>query len=365
MNICQVRKKMARKTQNMARYIFKRIILMIPILIAVLIFTWILAHMMDVNPIMSKFEGWMEVKFGPIEREKIRMGWYDPWYVQLGIYLKNFFLGDWGESYIVLQGAKVLDIIGTIFPRTIELMLFSIVVVPIIAIKLGVSSARARSKPKDAIIRGFGIIGAGLPLFYMAILVQLFMGRTIRQFTYGQVYIPVVYSNSPSLPNPIPPGGAGTGFRLIDCILYNDQIYLWDTILHLILPAFCMIFVSLSSITRQTRSSMLDVLDQDYIRTARAKGVKEDDVINKHALRNGILPTSHIITGGIALSLLGSMFVEFTFNYGGMGYYLYVAITEGDYTVTMGILVFSTIIIISGTLIADIAYTIIDPRIMY
>ncbi len=356
---------MARQVQSMVRYIFKRILLMIPILIAVLIFTWILTHLMDVNPIMSKFEGWMEVRSGPIEREKIRMGWYDPWYVQLGIYLRNFFLGDWGESYIVLQGEKVLDIIGVIFPRTIELMLFSIVVVPIIAMKLGVASARDRNKPKDALIRGLGIVGAGLPLFYISILVQLFMGRSIRQFTYGEVYVPVVYSNNPSLPIPVPPGGVTTGFRVIDSILYNDPIYLLDTIAHLILPVFCMIFVSLSTITRQTRSSMLDVLDQDYIRTARSKGVKESDVINKHAFRNGILPTSHIITGGIAVSLLGSMFVEFTFNYGGMGYYLYIAITEGDYTVTMGILVFSTIIIISGTLIADVAYTIIDPRIIY
>ncbi|MFW9874363.1 MAG: ABC transporter permease, partial [Candidatus Thorarchaeota archaeon] len=142
-------------------------------------------------------------------------------------------------------------------------------------------------------------------------------------------------------------------------------IYLWDTLIHLVLPVFCMIFISLSGVTRQTRSSMLDVLDQDYVRTARAKGVIEKDVINKHALRNAILPTSHLIIGGTAAALLGSLFVEVTFNYTGMGFYFLMAIYGGDYLVINGFLVFSTIIIISGTLIADVAYTIIDPRIIY
>jgi peptide/nickel transport system permease protein len=110
---------------------------------------------------------------------------------------------------------------------------------------------------------------------------------------------------------------------------------------------------------------MLDVLDQDYVRTARAKGVPEQSVINKHALRNAILPTSHMIIGGTAGALLGSLFVEMIFNYTGMGYYMLQAIYGGDYLVINGILVFQTIVIISGTLIADVAYTIIDPRIIY
>ena len=135
--------------------------------------------------------------------------------------------------------------------------------------------------------------------------------------------------------------------------------------MHLFLPVFCMVFVSLSGVVRQTRSSMLDVLDQDYVRTARAKGVPEKKVINKHALRNAILPTSHMIIGGTAGALLGSLFVEMIFSYTGFGYYMLMAIWGGDYMVINGLLVFSAIIIISGTLVADVAYTIIDPRIIY
>lgn len=354
---------MARQARNMMKYVFKRILLMVPILIAVLIFTWILSNMMSVNPYLNQLAGVLDRQV--LERELRRVGWYDPWYVKLGIYLKNFFSGDWGQSFIVLPNTPVLDVIAVIFPKTIELMLFSILIVPVIAIKLGVTSARNKDKPKDTLIRGMAILGAGFPVFYIASLVQIFVGLQLRDFTYGGINLPVVYANNPTLVdwyNSLP---VRTGFRFIDSILYNNPIFLWDTLTHLILPVFCMIFVSLSGVTRQTRSSMLDVLDQDYIRTARAKGVKERDVINKHALRNGILPTSHLIIGGTAAALLGSLFVEVTFNYTGMGYYFLMAIYGGDYLVINGFLVFSTIIIISGTLIADVAYTIIDPRIIY
>ena len=109
-----------------------------------------------------------------------------------------------------------------------------------------------------------------------------------------------MFANTPGLIGPGPGGNTITGFRIIDSILYNNQIYLFDTLVHLILPGICITFVSLAAITRQTRSSMLDVLDQDYIRTARAKGVLERDVINKHAIRNSLIPVSNLIVGGVA-----------------------------------------------------------------
>jgi peptide/nickel transport system permease protein len=335
---------------------------MVPILIGVLIITWIFSHMIDKNPYMSQILTY-DRQF--IERELRRVGWYKPWYEKLRLYLKNFFTGDWGESHFMYPGEKVVDIIGRVFPRSFELMIFSLIIVPIIGIKLGISSARNKNKSKDYLIRGMAIIGAGFPVFYVASLLQIFVGFTLKDFTYGGLDIPVVFANNPSLTRPVPGGGPSTGFRLIDSILYNDQIFFFDTLLHLVVPVFCMTLISLSSITRQTRSSMLEVLDKDYIRTARAKGVKERDVINNHALRNGILPSSHLIIGGIATSLTGSVFVEVTFSYTGMGYYFYSSIMLADYFLINGFVVFFTLIIISGTLIADIVYTIIDPRIVY
>jgi dipeptide transport system permease protein len=354
---------MKRKSQNMIKYIIKRVLFMIPMLLAVLIFTWLLSHLMSVNPVVNRIGFTLDPAV--YERELRRIGYYDPWYVQLGIYLRNFFMGDWGESYIVLPNKSVTEIIGIIFPRTIELMIFPIVIVPIIAVKLGVLSAKNKNKPKDVLIRFVAIIGAGFPVFWVATLLQRLVGVLIRNFTYGVINIEVVFSNSPNLPSPVPPGGFSTGFRIIDSFLYNDQAYLWDTLIHLLLPAISMTFVSLAGITRLTRSSMLEVMDQDYIRTARAKGVLEKDVINKHALRNALIPTSNLIIGGIAAGLLGSLFVEVTFNYRGFGYYMVQAIFTGDYLVINGLLVFATIIILTGTLTADVMYTIIDPRIVY
>jgi len=156
-----------------------------------------------------------------------------------------------------------------------------------------------------------------------------------------------------------------TGFRLIDAFLFNDQVLLQDTLVHLILPSISLIIVSLAGITRQTRASMLDVMRKDYIRTARAKGVEEKEVINKHALRNALIPTSNEIVGLVASLLVGSLFIEIIFNYKGIGWYLFYAIQSGDYVVIVGIVIVDSIIILSGTLTADVLYTIIDPRIVY
>ncbi|MHA2008053.1 MAG: ABC transporter permease [Promethearchaeota archaeon] len=354
---------MARQAQNMIKYVLKRILLMVPILIAVLIFTWVLSHMMSVNPYLNKIGTVYDRE--TIERLLRQYGYYDPWYVQLGIYIRDFFIGNWGESFVVMEGRPVLEIVAKIFPKTIELMLVVMVVIPLVGIRLGVVSATNRNKPKDSLIRGLAIFGAGFPIFYIATLIQLFVGISLNEFTNGGIELQIVFANDPSLPDPVPSGGVGTGFRIIDSILYNDPLYLFDTIIHLALPTISLIFVSLSGITRQTRSSMLDVLDQDYIRTARAKGIQEKKVINKHALRNAILPTSHMVIASTAGYFLGSLFVEMIFNYTGFGYYMLMAIYGGDYFVINGLLVFSTIIIISSTLVADVAYTIIDPRIIY
>ncbi len=189
----------------------------------------------------------------------------------------------------------------------------------------------------------------------------------IKDFTNGLLDIPVLLTNSGEFVGnyPGPMGGFRTGFRIIDAIIYNDQAFLWDTVSHLILPGICMVFVSLAGITRLTRSSMLEILDSDYIRTARAKGVKEDVVIQKHALRNALIPTSNLIIMSTAGSILGSLFIEMSFHYKGFGWWFLDAVYQGDYLVINGLMVFSIIITLVGLLVTDVMYTIIDPRITY
>jgi peptide/nickel transport system permease protein len=355
---------MAKQAKNMIKYIIKRILVMIPMLFLVLTFAFILSLMMGRSPVTFSLDDLLEPE--TLEAELRRIGYYDPWYVRLLKYYKNFFSGNWGDSYVVRENEPVFDIITTeIFPKTIELMIIPIILSPIIAVKLGLTSATNKDKAKDTLIRSMAIIGAGFPVFWIATLLQIFMGFYLEIFTLGAFDLPVTSANTTGLIGPGPRNAPKTGFRIIDSIIYNDQTYLWDTIIHLILPAICITFVSLAGVTRLTRSSMLDALDQDYIRTARAKGVLEEDVINKHALRNALLPTSNLIIQGTATALLGSFFVEVTFNYTGFGYTLLMAIMTGDYNLINGLVVFMTIILLTGTLVADVMYTIIDPRITY
>jgi len=357
------KKSKGKKHTNMVKYIIKRIVIMFPMLILALIITWLLAQMMIVSPVLFKV-GHDDPQL--LQAEMERVGYFDPWYVKLFNYLKDFFTGNWGESYILDEGKPVLEFIGEIFPKTLELMIIPIILTPIIAVKMGATAARHKDKSKDNIIRVITILAAGFPIFWIATMLQIGFGVYLKEFTNDLFDIPVLLLNSGDFTDyPGPIGGFRTNFRIIDSIIYNDQAFLWDTVLHLILPSICMVFVSLAGISRLTRSSMLEVLDSDYIRTARAKGVKEDDVIQKHALRNALIPTSNLIIMSTAGSLLGSLFIEMSFHYKGFGWTFLDAIRKGDYLVINGLMVFAIIVTLVGILVTDVMYTIIDPRITY
>ncbi|MFX1456961.1 MAG: ABC transporter permease [Promethearchaeota archaeon] len=351
------------QVKNMAVYIVKRVLFMIPMLFLILVITFILSRMMFGDPVLNKLGLLPDPHI--LEAERRRMGYDQPILVQLLIYLKNFFTGDWGNSYIISEGEPVLQIIGKIYPKTIELVIIPILIIPIIGVKLGVVSAKYKDKKKDSFIRGIGILGTCIPVFWLATMLQYVIGHYLSLYTYGELNLEIMNPNSVTFQYPEPGWPFSTGFRIIDGIFFNNQALIQDTLLHLILPMICMIFVSLAGITRQTRASMLDVIEQDFIRTARAKGCLETEVINKHALRNALIPTSNLIIGGTAARLTGALFLEYAFNYTGMGFYMYRAILFGDYVVINGILVFTSLIILSGNLIADVLYTMIDPRITY
>lgn len=355
---------MARQAQNMIKYIIKRILIMFPILIIVLIITFILSKSMNVFPVIARMATGenLETIQRMIEEEERRMGYDKPLFIQLMIYLQNFFTGNWGDSYVIMRDAPVIEVIGNVFPKTLELMIFPIIIIPIVAVKLGVVSSTNKDKLKDTSIRFLAVLGAGFPIFFIGNLLQVFFGYYLKEFTYGEIEIQILFSNTSGLELS---GEYYTGFRLIDAILNNDPIFFFDTMLHLFIPVICISFASLAGITRQTRSSMLDVMDQDYIRTARAKGVPEKRINNSHALRNALIPSSNLIITTITGSLLGSLFLEATFQYLGFGYYFVRSVFLGDYLLINGFLVCSCLIIIGGTLATDIIYTIIDPRITY
>lgn len=327
----------------------------------VLVATFFLTHMMQVNPTLNKLSSDPRVPYEIYLEERDRIGADLPLIEQFRLYMQNFFQGNWGNSYIVAEGLPVTTLIAQIFPKTIELVIIPIIVIPFLSVKLGISSAKNRNKWQDNIIRGVIMIGVCIPIFFLATLIQYFASNIINVYTYGIINFETTSANSINVDYT----NRLTGFRLIDAFLFNDQALLQDTLVHLVLPSIGSVIVSLAAITRQTRASMLDVMRKDYVRTARAKGVAEKDVINKHALRNALIPTSNEIVGLVASLLIGSLFLEIIFNYRGMGWFLFAAIQGGDYVVITGIIIVDSIIIISGTLVADVLYTIIDPRIVY
>jgi len=240
-------------------------------------------------------------------------------------------------------------------------MIFPIILIPIIGVKLGKKSAVHRNKLQDGVIRIIALCGVALPSFWLAMLLQYFVGKMIPDFTNYQFTFPFFGYKGIGMPDP----PYVTGFRIIDCILANDHYLLMDTVQHMVLPSICIIVVSFASITRQTRSSMLEVMEQDYIRTARAKGVEEETVINKHMLRNALIPTSTIIVYQIASLLAGSFLVETVFNYNGLGRMAVEAIVKRDYWMINAIVIIFSLIVITGNLFIDILYSILDPRIRY
>jgi ABC-type dipeptide/oligopeptide/nickel transport system permease component len=349
------------KSKNMLMYIIKRLLIMVVMIFFVLVATFFLTNLMEVNPVLNKLSSDPRVPYEIYLEERARIGADKPLFDRFVIYLINFFQGNWGSSYIVADGVPVLTLISQIFPQTFELVIIPIILIPIISVKLGIASAKHRNKWQDSIIRGVIMLGVCVPVFFLATLLQYFASHILNVYTYGVINFEVSSTNSINIDYVY----RLTGFRLIDAFLFNDQALLHDSLLHILLPALASIVVSLASITRQTRASMLDVMRMDYVRTARAKGVAEKDVINKHALRNALIPTSNEIVGLVASLLVGSLFLEMIFNYKGMGWYLFAAIQGGDYVVIVGIVIIDSIIILSGTLVADILYTIIDPRIVY
>lgn len=335
---------------------------MIVMVFAVLVATFFLTDLMQVNPALNKMSTDPRVPYSIYLEERARIGADLPIWDKFVKYMQNFFQGNWGDSYIAAGGGiPVTELIASIFPKTIELVIIPILLIPFISVKLGINSAIHRNKWQDTMIRGIIMLGVCIPIFFLATMIQYFASHVLNVYTYGVINIGPFFANAITIDYDT----KLTGFRLIDAILFNNQALLQDTLLHLLLPTVAAIVVSLSSITRQTRASMLDVMRKDYVRTARAKGVAEKDVINKHTLRNALIPTSNEIVGLVAGSLVGSLFLEMIFNYQGMGWYLFEAIQGGDYVVITGIIVIDSIIILSGTLIADILYTVIDPRIVY
>jgi peptide/nickel transport system permease protein len=316
------------------RYILRRLLQNIPILIGITIISFSIIHLAPGSPIGMS----LDPKVSPEIVAQMEKN-YDldkPLHIQYGLWLKKLFTGD---LYSFKDGRPVMEKIGERLPATILLNVVAMIIIFSLAIPLGVFSAARRYSALDNATTFLAYLGISMPSFWLAYLLIL---ATVKLFGY-----PVLGLRSFGL------GEVGA--------LTASMDRLW----HLMLPATVLAVGGIAAISRYARSSMLEVIEQDYVRTARAKGLSEDEVYYKHALRNALLPIATIF-GFLVPSLIGgSVIIETVFAWPGIGRLAYQAVLARDYSVVMTILTISSALTLVGNLVADVLYAAVDPRIRY
>jgi len=239
------------------------------------------------------------------------------------------------------------------FPATIELAVVAIMLASIFGILIGVVSAVKKNSIFDNAGMLLALVGVSMPIFWLGILLIIFFSGTLHWLpSSGRI-------------NPMLQPGSVTGFYLIDSLIEGNMDAFVDTLRHLVLPATALAMYSMAIIARMTRSSMLETLQQDYIRTARAKGVSEGRVIRKHALRNGLIPIVTVIGLQLGSLLGGAVLTETVFSWPGIGSYTVACILKSDFPVVQGVVLLIAFIFVLVNLLVDVIYAFLDPRIKY
>lgn len=320
----------------MIRYILRRLVISLPILFGITIITFGVIHLtpggftsvhMDMNPNVSP---------DSIAKLQELYGLDQPLPVQYVKWVSRLISLDFGRSF--LDQSPVIHKIGQRLPATLLLSGLSMLFIFMLAIPVGVYSAMHHNSRQDRVITVLTFVGYSVPTFWLALLCMLLFGVVLG-------WLPI------------------SGIRSVNHDFMGPMGQFWDYVSHLILPVFISAFGGLASISRYTRSNMLEVVRQDYIRTARAKGLPRSRVYYVHALKNALLPIITII--GLALpGLIGGSFIfETIFSWPGMGRLAYESALSFDYPTIMGIAVIGAVLVLLGNILADVLYASVDPRI--
>jgi len=333
----------------MLRYVVRRLLLLVPILlgVSILIFFWIRA--LPGNPATALLGERSTPRL--VQEYKQRYGLDRPLPIQYFDYLKTTFRGDLGTS--ISSRRAVTYEIKQRFPATIELAVAAMIFAVGVGIPLGFFAAKRHGGVFDHLTLIGSLLGISIPIFFLAIILKyLFAVRWHWLPSVGRIDV-LIDTKHP------------TNFYILDAIIERDWHALWDVIKHLILPGIALGSIPLAVITRITRAAVLDVQNEDYVRTARAKGLPPLTVDRRHVLRNAMLPVSTIIGLQTGLLLSGAVLTETVFAYPGMGSWLRDAIFNSDYPVLQGGILFLAIVFVLVNLLVDISYAIINPRIRY
>ncbi|MFX1309781.1 MAG: ABC transporter permease [Promethearchaeota archaeon] len=336
---------------NLFKYILRRIIVSIASILGVITIAFFITRALPGDPIWPRLPQW--ATYQDYLEEIAYLGFDKPIFIQYLIFMKNILTGNWGLSLTIAFKTPVWDIIFAHLPRTLEIMFISMSIAIFLGLRLGKISAANYKKTKDIVIRTFTYIMISIPGFVVLIfLMQLYVHTPFRIF-------PLYGYKTPGYPEP----PTITHIRLIDTLI-SGKLYLFsDYIWHLIVPVSAITIVQLVVIIQQTRGKMLEVLQQDFIYTALAKGCKNKDVLKKHALKNAKTPAIMVSSMGFPIVLGGMIAIERVYNTQGLGAIFFMAIESLDYPLIVACIYIFSIVVIIFNLIADIIIVISDPRV--
>lgn len=322
----------------MLTFIIRRILASIPLLLLVSVLMYLIMYLAPGGPLAMLT---MNPRIRPEDVQRIihMMGLDKPWYLQYWTWLMAYIRGDWGTSFQTHR--EVFDMIMNRLPNTLQLMGISMVFALMLAIPIGIYSAIRQYSWFDHASTGFSYFGYSMPIFWFGLMLQLFFAYYLYKWTgVHWFYSANMYS-----------------------VGHEHDIV--NRLQHLALPVMTLSIASIAGWSRYQRASMLEVINSDYLRTARAKGLPERTVILKHALRNAMIPLITILTLDIAALFSGAVVTETVFGWPGMGRLFYDAVVSRDYPVVMGSVMLFSVMVVVFNLIADILYAVFDPRIRY
>jgi peptide/nickel transport system permease protein len=327
----------------------RRLLWLAMVAVGMTLLTFVVTHMIPADPV--KAAAGLDATADQIERLRKDLGLDRPLPEQYLIYLGNLARGDFGSSIVTRR--PVLDDLREYFPATLELTIWTLFVIVVVGVPLGVISATRRGGLVDLLTRLFATLWVAIPVFWFGLLLQLVFYLHLGWLPAGDRI------------------GAGyavqrvTGFLTIDALLAGDPAALGSVLHHLVLPVLALALGRLAIVMRMTRASMLEVLGSDYIRTARAKGLRDRAVIYRHALKNAALPIVTTLGTQVGFLLGGAVLVEAIFQWPGVGRYAVSSITSVDFPAIMGVTLLASMVFVLVNLVVDLSYAAIDPRITY
>jgi ABC-type dipeptide/oligopeptide/nickel transport system permease component len=333
----------------MTGYFLQRLAGTVPVLLLISLLVFLLIHAAPGDPTLLLLGE--ETNAEEVARAKERWGLDQPVYIQYLKFLRSAATGDFGNSFKYAE--PVTRVIISRLPATIELAVFAIIIATLLAIPLGVWAGSRPNSWIDNLGTTVGLFGISMPSFWLAIMLILLLAGVLN-------ILPTAGRSTYGIAGP-----EQTGFYVVDSILQNNWPAVGDALKHIFMPALALGVNMLGILMRVTRSSILEVMNEDYVRTARAKGLKEKRVIWRHVSNNALIPVITVVGLELGTLLSGSIIVETVFSWPGSGSLLITALNARDYPLVTGLVMTYTLAFVLMNLIIDGLYALVDPRIRY